>query len=106
MNDIMPLKQRDGGFDIGCQQRSAGAAYVAACVTARKLIARLAPSLAEHIPVDLYTRPPSLGPAQPSFDPAAIPLSPDADDPATAVPGPIRALHDAIAALPRRGSRR
>jgi hypothetical protein len=95
---IMRLKLRDGGFDTGGQHRSAPAAYVAAWVTARKLIRRLAPSLAPHLPTHLHVRPAALGDPQP-FDPAAVPLTPEADDPAAGIPAPIRALHDAIAQL-------
>jgi hypothetical protein len=95
---IMRLKLRDGGFDIGGQHRSAPAAYVAAWVTARRLIRRLAPSLAPHLPTHLHVRPAALGDPQP-FDPAAVPLTPEADDPAAGIPAPIRALHDAIAQL-------
>jgi hypothetical protein len=95
---IMRLKLRDGGFDIGGQQRSGPAAYVASWFTARKLISRLAPSLGPHLPRTLDVRPDALGAAQP-FDPAAIPLTPD-DPAAAAIPGPIRALHEAIAQLP------
>jgi hypothetical protein len=97
---IMRLKLRDGGFDIGGQQRCGPAAYVAAWVTARKLIRQLAPSLQPHLPVHLHDRPAALGDPQP-FDPAAVPLTPEAADPAAGIPGPIRALHDAIAQLPR-----
>lgn len=89
------LKLRDGGFDIGCQHRSAAAAYVAGWADARPLVLRIAPSLAPHLPANFHVRPAALGPAVP--DPAAVPLSPD---PADAIPQPIRHLHAAIASLP------
>ena len=93
---IMRLKLRDGGFDIGSQHRVAAAAYVAAWTSARRLIIRLAPCLAVHLPVETHERPAALG----AFDPDEIRLTPDAADAAAAIPAPIRELHDAVASLP------
>jgi len=99
-DDVMRLKLRDGGFDIGGQHRSAPAAYVAAWASARQLICRLAPSLAPLLPRELHVRPAGLGPA--ISDPAAIAISQD-DSLGPALPAPILALHDAIAMLGDQG---